>query len=194
MADAPKLLTRSKLAADEHCSSGSMPVADRVWRSSPSNARPASESIVVLVVDDDVDLRNSLLRVLAECDLTAIGATCSLNALAILQQEHVDVIVSDQYTWGIDGISLLSTVRERWPRVQRVLFTADAAPDIVVNAVNRGGVHKVLLKSTHAVQIRDEIERVALDARRLRLQLSGVECHADRRRGENDPARATGKR
>lgn len=172
MSRAPKVLTRSNVAPDAHCSSGAMLVADRVGRDLASDARIASPRPIVLIVDDDVDLRESLVRMLAECDLAAIGATCSLNALEVLQQLHVDVVVSDQFTWGIDGVGLLSEVRQRWPHVQRILFTADAAPDIVVEAVNRGGVHKVLLKSMHAVKIRDEIEGVALDALRRRLQAS----------------------
>jgi hypothetical protein len=53
--------------------------------------------------------------------------------------------------------------------VRRVLFTVDAAPDIIVDAVNRGGVHKVILKNMHAVQIRGQIEAVAVDALRRRL-------------------------
>ena len=149
-----------------------MLVADRIGPSSACSTRVAPENPVVLVVDDDADLRESLVRMLAECDLTAIGASCSLNALEVLQQLHVDVVVSDQFTWGIDGVGLLSEVRQRWPDVQRILFTADAAPDIVVDAVNRAGVHKVLRKNMHAVQIRDEIERVALETLRRRLHPS----------------------
>ena len=164
MPHAPKISIQFKVDPEEQCSSGSMLVADRVEAESP----------VVLVVDDDVELRESLMRLLAECDLTAVGAASSLNALEILQHSRVDVVVSDHFTWGIDGVSLLSEVRQRWPHVQRILFTADAAPDVVVDAVNRAGVHKVLLKNMHAVQIRDEIEGVALDALRRRLDILQV--------------------
>jgi len=125
---------------------------------------------IVLIVDDDQDLRESLVRLLAECDLSAVGATSSLHALEVLQHSHVDIVVADQFTWGIDGISLLSAVRKRWPHVQRVLFTADASPDILLAAVNRSGVHKVLLKTMHAVVIRDELEGVALDILRQRAR------------------------
>ena len=111
-----------------------------------------------------MELRESLVRLLAECDLTAVGAANSLNALEILEHSRVDVVVSDHFTREIDGVSLLSEVRQRWPHVQRILFTVDAAPDVVVDAVNRAGVHKVLLKNMHAVQIRDEIEEVAIEA------------------------------
>ena len=149
-------------------SSGTMQVADRVKRTLPSKAPRPPYQPVVLVVDDDEALRESLVRMLAECDLAAVGATSSIDALEVLQHSRVDIVVSDQFIWGMDGVSLLSTVRRRWPLVQRILFTADASPDVMLGAVNRAGVHKVLLKTMHAVQIRDEIEGVALDVLRQR--------------------------
>jgi DNA-binding NtrC family response regulator len=160
--------TSIQFKSDQHAprGSGTMLVAERAARTLPPNALTAQDKPVVLVVDDDEDLRESLVRMLSECDLVAVGATSSLNALDILQHSSVDIVVSDQFTWGMDGVSLLSAVRKRWPHVQRVLFTAEASPDIMVDAVNRGGVHKVLLKTMHAVQIRDEIEGVALAALR----------------------------
>ena len=169
MAHAPRISIQFKDEPERHRSSGAMPVAERVERNFEPNVGGTPARPVVLVVDDDVALRESLVRLLAECDLTAVGATSSLNALEILQHSRVDVVVSDHFTWGIDGVSLLSEVRQRWPHVQRILFTADAAPDVVVDAVNRAGVHKVLLKNMHAVQIRDELEGVAIDALRRRL-------------------------
>jgi CheY-like chemotaxis protein len=169
MARAPQISIEFKVDPEEQSGSGAMLVADRVIRDLELNTRGAPESPVVLVVDDDLELRESLVRLLAECDLTAVGAASSLEALEILQHSRVDVVVSDHFIWGIDGVGLLSAVRERWPHVQRILFTAEPAPDIVVDAVNRAGVHKVLLKNMHAVQIRDEIEGVAIDALRRRL-------------------------
>jgi CheY-like chemotaxis protein len=171
MARAPQISIQFKVDPEEQCSSGAILAADRGERNLEPNTLGASESPVVLVVDDNVELRESLVRMLAECDLTAVGAGSSLNALEILEHSRVDVVVSDHFIWGIDGVGLLSAVRQRWPHVQRILFTADAAPDVVVDAVNRAGVHKVLLRNMHAVQIRDEIEGVALDALRRRLNI-----------------------
>lgn len=149
-----------------------MLVADRVGPKTEQCGPVAGSAAVVLVVDTDDALRESLVRVLAECDMTALGATSRLEALEILGHSHVDVIVSDQFIWGIDGVALLSDVRQRWPHVQRILFMADPAPDVVLDAINRAGVQKVLLRNMHAVHIRDEIESVALDALRERLELS----------------------
>ena len=168
MARAPQISIQFKADSEQHCSSGAVRVTDRAQQSSESNVRGEPESPVVLVVDNDGKLRESLVRLLAESDLTAVGAASSLDALEILEHSPVDVVVSDHFIWGIDGVGLLSAVRERWPHVQRILFTADPAPDVVIDAVNRAGVHKVLLKNMHAVQIRDEIEGVAIDALRAR--------------------------
>jgi CheY-like chemotaxis protein len=174
MVRAPKISIQFKVDAEEQCSSGTILVADRVVRNLEPNVCGEPESPVILVVDDDEELRESLVRLLAECDLTAVGAASSLNALEILQHSRVDVVVSDHFAGGIDGVSLLSEVRQRWPHVQRILLMAEAAPDVVVDAVNRAGVHKMLLKNMHAVQIRDEIEGVALDALRQRLSVLQV--------------------
>jgi len=87
--------------------SGTMLVADHIEQPLEPNARVTPANPVVLIVDDDAALRDSLLRMLAECELTAVGATSSLNALEILQHSHVDVVVSDHFTWGIDGLVCL---------------------------------------------------------------------------------------
>ncbi|HYO96415.1 MAG TPA: response regulator [Polyangiaceae bacterium] len=124
---------------------------------------------VVLIVDDELDVRESLARLMEECQLQTYSAPSGLHAVAILQKHHVDVVVSDQSMPGMDGIRLLTLVRERWGHCQRILYTALPSSDVVLDAVNRGGVHKVLLKTMHPVQLRDDIERAALEAARFRL-------------------------
>jgi two-component system cell cycle sensor histidine kinase/response regulator CckA len=134
----------------------------------PRQGKPLPAQPVVLLVDDEPNLRSSLARVLEECEVSTLGAKSSLHALQILQEQHVDVIVSDQFMPGMDGVRLLESVRQRWPHCTRILFTAHPSSDIVVEAINRGGVHKVLVKSMHPVAIRDEIAKAARAAQRAR--------------------------
>lgn len=128
---------------------------------------PLPEQPVVLVVDDSAEVRDLLLRVLSESDLILLGAKSGLHALQVLEQRHVDLVVADQIMPGLDGVQLLEAVRARWPQCQRVLLTAHATSDVVVAAVNRGGVTKVLTKSMHPVSLRDEIESASLAAPRF---------------------------
>lgn len=143
-------------------------VLERVVGSAAHNAgRLVTTSPVVLMVDDDDDLRSAFSRVIEECEFQALPAKSGLHALQILEQRHVDVVICDQFMPGMDGVQLLELVRQRYPRCVRILFTAHPSSDVVLDAVNRGGVHKVLIKSMHAVAIRDEIERAVLASHRF---------------------------
>jgi PAS domain S-box-containing protein len=144
-------------------------VLTRVISNAPSNGgRLAVSKPVVLIVDDDDDLREAFARVIEECDFLALRAKSGLHALQMLEHRHVDVVVCDQFMPGMDGVQLLELVRDRYTHCTRVLFTAHPSSDVVLRAVNRGGVHKVLIKSMHAVAIRDEIERAVMDSSRFR--------------------------
>jgi CheY-like chemotaxis protein len=119
---------------------------------------------VVVLVDDDSDIRDSFERLLSECDLETYVAKSALHALQILGERHVDAVVTDQVMPGLDGIGLLELVYERFPSCTRILCTGHPGSEIVIDAVNRGHVHRVLTKTMHAVALRDEIERAVLEA------------------------------
>jgi CheY-like chemotaxis protein len=145
-------------------------VARVIADASPSAGGLSSVSPVVVIVDDDDDLREAFARVIEECEFVAVRAKSGLHALKILGERHVDVVISDQFMPGIDGMRLLELVRDRFPHCVRILFTAYPSPEVVLEAINRCGVHKVLLKSMHAVAIRDEIERAVLSSAHYRAK------------------------
>ncbi|MGE0785702.1 MAG: EAL domain-containing protein [Sandaracinaceae bacterium] len=122
------------------------------------------EPLMVLIVDDDASMRRLMQRTF-EAD-SRVRATCAadgLEALRILEDGVVDVLISDEVMPGISGVRLLETVRARWPGVRRVLYTGYPDADIVIQAVNRGGVHRVLLKSPH-VELTDSLAEIVDDA------------------------------
>ncbi|MEI9942137.1 MAG: response regulator [Pseudomonadota bacterium] len=120
--------------------------------------------LVVLIVDDEEVIRTSFVRLLAECNFETVLAKTGLHALQILSERHVDAVVADQFMPGLDGIGLLELVLERYPDCTRILCTGQPGSDIVLSAVNRGRIHRVLPKTMHAVALRDEIERATLEA------------------------------
>jgi CheY-like chemotaxis protein len=132
--------------------------ADADARGLASPERP-----VVLIVDDEQVFRDSLQRLLAECDFETVVANSGLQALEILEERRVDAVVSDQFMPGLGGIHLLEQVNDRFPACVRVLCTGYPSSDVVISAVNRGRVQRVLPKSMHAVALRDEIERAVLE-------------------------------
>ncbi|WP_437283244.1 PAS domain S-box protein [Sorangium sp. So ce375] len=65
----------------------------------------------VLVVDDQPDAREVAQRVLEECEATVTTAGSAAEALAILERERLDVLVSDLGMPGEDGFQLIRRVR-----------------------------------------------------------------------------------
>ncbi|HEY8427678.1 MAG TPA: EAL domain-containing protein [Sandaracinaceae bacterium] len=118
-------------------------------------------SLVVLVVDDDAAVRRSLERLLRkDSRLQVLEAEDGLAALRILESRPVDILISDEVMPEISGLRLLQTVRARWPGTRRVLYTGHPDAALVVDAINRGGIDKALMKGQPIEQLRMELDEL----------------------------------
>jgi response regulator RpfG family c-di-GMP phosphodiesterase len=100
----------------------------------------------VLCVDDDANVLEGYRRGLRKLFPieTALGAEQALTLLDT--QEPYAVIVSDLRMPGMDGIQLLSKVRERAPDTVRIMLTGFADLQTAVEAVNEGNIFRFLTK------------------------------------------------
>jgi CheY-like chemotaxis protein len=89
----------------------------------------------VMFVDDDEGVRISWDRYLTSIGLDVSTAETAETAIAQLEREEVDVVVSDLRMPGMDGLDFLRVVKERWPRIQLILLTGYGNPDV------EGAVH-----------------------------------------------------
>jgi len=112
------------------------------------HAQAPSGSLRVLLVDDSAFFRSILqqyLQPLAGSFLTAEGGT---DALALLEQSPVDVVISDLNMPGMDGVELIRRMRLHPLRsvrtVPAVLITAERDPDLIARAERAGADHLVL--------------------------------------------------
>lgn len=85
---------------------------------------PLAPGVRVLVVDDDLGVCYSLRDVLTADGCQVSIATSTAQALMILGQQPVDLVLSDVVMPDADGYDLLVQVRERHPDVPVVLMTA----------------------------------------------------------------------
>lgn len=92
----------------------------------------------ILIVDDDASIRNMLLIVLKEADRELIPAADTLEALKILTQEGIDLLVSDIKMPDITGIALLKKVKQVNPELPVIMITAYASTDEAVEAMKMG--------------------------------------------------------
>lgn len=113
----------------------------------------------ILFVDDDPQVFEGLQRMLSpESDQwEASFAPDGDTALLLLSATPYDVIVSDLRMPKMDGASLLSAVRERWPGVVRIILSGQAEMEESLRAVPVA--HQCLLKPCDPQMLRTAIGR-----------------------------------
>ena len=102
----------------------------------------------ILLVDDEVNVLYSLSRSLSEEEFDNIKmAQNGQDALEIIKTTpDLALIVSDYHMPRMNGIELLTQVRENSPDVTRILLTGAADFEMSLEAINKGNIFRFLLK------------------------------------------------
>src|SRR5512136_937546 len=112
----------------------------------PRPAVTISREATLLIVDDDEHVRRALRRVLRRTPCHVLDAPDAAVALDVLAQEPVHVIVTDYRMPGMSGVEFLRIVKDRYPRVQRVLLTGQADSSAIEEAVNQSEIFRFIWK------------------------------------------------
>jgi DNA-binding response OmpR family regulator len=117
----------------------------------------------VLIVDDEAVIRNFLVRVLEREGHTVIAASNGVEALEMLRQTTVDLMLSDIRMDQLDGVELLKEAREYYPDLAVLLLTGHATVDSAIAALRHGALN-YLLKPVRNEEIIEAVTS-ALDVR-----------------------------
>src|SRR5262245_36120458 len=79
---------------------------------------------VILVVEDDDNLREALVDTLELAGAEVVESVNGIEALEQLETRYIDMIVSDVNMDGMDGHALLEQVQQHWPQIPMLLATA----------------------------------------------------------------------
>jgi len=94
------------------------------------------ESIVI--VDDEKHYPLILKEVLAEEGYLSYPAYSAMEALDILRQENIDLVLTDVKMPGMDGVELLSKIKEINPNIPVIVMTAHGSVEKAVEAMQKG--------------------------------------------------------
>jgi two-component system, response regulator FlrC len=94
----------------------------------------------LLVVEDDLALQEAIVDTLELADFTVLAAASAEQALALLAEQSVDMVISDVNMGAMDGHQLLAAIKQRWPFIPVLLITAFATIDRSVSAIQSGAV------------------------------------------------------
>ena len=133
----------------------------------------------VLVVDDERSMREFLGICLKREGHQVSVAESGQQALDSLESSPVDIVVTDmQMPGGVDGLGLLTAIKQTWPDIEVIVVTAYATTDTAIRAM-KVGAYDYLTKPFKIDEINSVISR-ALEKRALveenvslRMQVSG---------------------
>jgi len=106
----------------------------------------STENKSLLIVDDDSRTINSLSRELRRDGYTLFSAESGEAALTLARTREIGVVLSDQMMPGIDGITLLKTLKQEKPDVVRILLTGNGSLENAMEAINGSRIFSYLVK------------------------------------------------
>ncbi len=100
----------------------------------------------ILFVDDEPEILRALERITKKLDAVILTASSGQDALDIINECPVDVIVSDFNMPNMDGNQLLEQVAEISPETVRMVLTGHGDMEMIVNLINNGHIWGFLQK------------------------------------------------
>ena len=95
------------------------------------------EDFRVLVVDDEAEFLNHLVKRLKQRELDVRGVLSGEEAIASIREKPVEVVVLDVRMPGMDGIETLKEIKKIDPLVEVIILTGYADSDTAVEVMER---------------------------------------------------------
>jgi DNA-binding NtrC family response regulator len=92
----------------------------------------------LLVIDDESIVRTSCKRVLSPEGYEVRLAANAFEGIKMMEEEQFDVVLTDLKMPDMDGITVLETIKERWPETQVIVITGYQTVDTAVKSIKLG--------------------------------------------------------
>jgi two-component system response regulator HydG len=143
----------------------------------PIELRASADAGIVLVVDDEAAIVESLAKIFRREGLNVLSATDGNTGLDLLRKHRVGVLLTDLMMPQTTGMDLLRAAKTIAPETEVVLMTAYGTVETAVDAMKEGAYDFVTkpLKRAHVVRIvRNALEKQSLlvENRSLKAQLA----------------------
>ncbi|MFZ5352553.1 MAG: HDOD domain-containing protein [Bacillota bacterium] len=100
----------------------------------------------VLFVDDEKQILKSIRRLLIDKNYDIYTAESGEEALTILNETPINLIISDMRMPGMDGYQLLRLIKEKKPSTIRIILSGYADESLIYKAIQDGSANMYLLK------------------------------------------------
>lgn len=122
----------------------------------------------LLIVDDEKEILRSLRLTFAE-DHEVFTASSGTEALEILQQQDIALIITDQRMPQMTGVELLKQVIQINPQIIRIILTGYTDTAALIEAINQGHIYQYITKPWERQELRLIVQR-ALETYELEIE------------------------
>ena len=132
----------------------------------------------ILFVDDEPRI-TAALKAIFRRDYVVHIANSGEDALSILDQTNIDVVVSDQRMPGMLGNELLALVSKRFPRTMRILLTGFTDRAAIVDSINEGEIYRFISKPWRNEELKELVADAALASEVPTISLGEIDNRQD---------------
>jgi len=120
----------------------------------------------ILLVDDEKSIRKMLRTVLGDDKYSFAEASNGLEALAIMETQSIDLILTDVIMPDCDGIELVMSVRKKLPDIKVIVMSGGGRvrADHYLNLAEKLGAARVFEKPFNTAELRDTVSELLMDA------------------------------
>lgn len=112
----------------------------------------------IMIVDDEPANLRTLERLFRQ-DYRVVTALSGAEALALLAQHDIALLISDQRMPAMTGIELMMKTVTLRPQMVKILLTGYTDVDALIDAINSGLVYRYLTKPWHNSDLRLTVSR-----------------------------------
>jgi DNA-binding NtrC family response regulator len=113
----------------------------------------------ILIVDDEHDLVDTCVRLLARRGYSSLTAHTGRQGITLIDREQPSVVLTDLYLPDLDGVSVLRHASKQCPPIPGILMTAADPSDGTGRAAEAGPFLRLLKPFSHAALL-EALDRI----------------------------------
>lgn len=117
----------------------------------------------ILIVDDEVQILKALSRMFLETDYEIYTAENGMEALKLIEATDIDMVISDMRMPLLDGYQLLSSIKEKYPKIIRVILSGYAEEKSMFRALLHNVAKLYVFKPWNNNELLENINRLFAD-------------------------------
>lgn len=106
----------------------------------------------LLIIDDEVEITKALTRQFRR-KYNVFSTTDANDGLKIMEQENIQVVLSDQRMPGMTGVDFFMRIKDKYPDALKLILTGYTDIEAVIGAINEGQVFRYVKKPWNPAEL-----------------------------------------